>query len=95
MREKGVLTRLDCAWSRDQASRVYVQHHMRSHARDLYAWIAEGAVIYVCGDAKRMAPDVHQALADVLAEQGGATRERALERLDAMSEEGRYRRDVY
>lgn len=95
MRAKGVLTRLDCAWSRDQASRVYVQHHMRSHAKELYAWIEQGAVIYVCGDAKRMAPDVHQALADMLAEQGAATRERALERLERMVDDGRYRRDVY
>jgi sulfite reductase (NADPH) flavoprotein alpha-component len=94
-RDRGVLTRLDCAFSRDQARRVYVQDRMREHARELHGWIADGAVVYVCGDAKRMAPDVHQALADVLAEAGGMSRDAAQGRLQAMADRGAYRRDVY
>jgi sulfite reductase (NADPH) flavoprotein alpha-component len=95
LRDRGVLTRLDCAFSRDQNSPLYVQHRMREQARELFHWIAEGAVVYVCGDAKRMAHDVHHALADILAEQGKTTRLAALARLESMADQGLYRRDVY
>lgn len=95
MRAQGVLTRLDCAFSRDQEERIYVQHRMREQSRELYGWLEDGAVIYVCGDAKRMAPDVHQALSGIIAEQAGVGTDAALARLQSMIDSGRYRRDVY
>ncbi len=95
MRASGALTRLDCAFSRDQPERVYVQHRMREHAAELYAWIERGAVVYVCGDAHKMAPDVNAALVDILAGQGKTSREDAAARLAKMTDEGRHRKDVY
>lgn len=95
LKERGVLARLDCAFSRDQAERVYVQHRMREQAPELYRWIEEGAFVYVCGDAKRMAPDVHHALSEILAGQGGISLEAAGARLQSMIDSGRYLRDVY
>jgi sulfite reductase (NADPH) flavoprotein alpha-component len=91
----GVLTRMDVAFSRDQAGKVYVQHRMKERARDLYAWLQEGAHFYVCGDAERMARDVHQALAEIVAEQGGLAPERAAEYLQDLQRNKRYQRDVY
>jgi sulfite reductase (NADPH) flavoprotein alpha-component len=94
-RKQGVLDRMDVAFSRDQAEKVYVQHRLREQARDLYVWLEEGAHVYVCGDAKRMAPDVHAALVDVLVEAGGLGSERAEEYLRELRRAGRYQRDVY
>ena len=94
-RKRGVLDRMDGAFSRDQAEKVYVQHRLREHARDLYAWLEEGAHLYVCGDAVRMAPDVHAALIDVVAEAGGRSPEQAGEYLKQLRRAGRYQRDVY
>ncbi len=91
--ERGALTRLECAFSRDQESRIYVQHRMEENARELATWLDEGAVVYVCGDAKRMAPDVHRTLATILAR--GGSLDAGLERLAQMETEKRYRRDVY
>jgi sulfite reductase (NADPH) flavoprotein alpha-component len=93
--ERGVLTRLDCAFSRDQDARLYVQHRMDQNARDLYAWIEEGAVIYVCGDAKRMAPDVHHAIATIWSRERGVSVEAGLAHLAQMETAKRYLRDVY
>lgn len=90
-----VLTRLDVAFSRDQAEKVYVQHRMLQHAKDLYAWIQEGAHIYVCGDAGKMAADVNAALVDIISTQGGKSREEAEKDLIAMTLQKRYQRDVY
>ena len=95
MIDAGTLTRLDCAYSRETAERVYVQAKMRAAADELYAWIDGGASVYVCGDAQRMAPDVQAALVEILAGRGGTDPERALERLRAMESEGRYCKDVY
>jgi sulfite reductase (NADPH) flavoprotein alpha-component len=95
MKAEGTLARLDLAFSRDQAERIHVTHRIRERARELYDWIAKGAVIYVCGDAHQMAPDVHGALLDVIASGAGLTREKAVEALHRMEAEGRYRRDVY
>ena len=83
------------AFSRDQAERIYVQHRLRERGRDVFDWLERGAHVYVCGDGKRMAADVHQALADVIAEQGGRTPEQAAEYLDAMQQAKRYQKDVY
>jgi sulfite reductase (NADPH) flavoprotein alpha-component len=93
--QRSVLSRLDIAFSRDQDHRIYVQQRMRENARELYSWIETGAVLYVCGDAKRMAPDVHRAIIEILAAEAALTPEAAKARLDALDAESRYRRDVY
>lgn len=92
---KGELHRLDLAFSRDQAQRIYVQDRLREHAADVYDWIENGAHVYVCGDATRMAKDVHQTLLDIAREQGGCTQEQASEWLNNLAAQGRYARDVY
>ncbi|GAB2624755.1 assimilatory sulfite reductase (NADPH) flavoprotein subunit [Novilysobacter erysipheiresistens] len=91
----GQLHRLDLAFSRDQAEKIYVQDRLREHGRELYAWLDNGAHLYVCGDATRMAKDVHAALIDVIAEHGGKSREDAETRLNDIQQQGRYARDVY
>ncbi len=93
--KRGALHRLDLAFSRDQASKVYVQHRLREQARELYAWLENGAHLYVCGDATRMAKDVHAALLDIIAVQGGKSAEDANDYLNALQAQGRYARDVY
>lgn len=92
---EGVLTRMDVAFSRDQGRKIYVQDRLRERGREIYAWIEEGAHIYVCGDASRMAPDVHAALIDVIATHGGRDPEAAREYLNDLTIERRYKRDVY
>lgn len=94
-RKDGILTRLDVAFSRDRAEKIYVQHRIREQANDLYAWLERGAHLYVCGDAKRMAVDVHNALLAVVGEQGGLSPERAAEYLNELKSARRYQRDVY
>ncbi|HVS52229.1 MAG TPA: sulfite reductase subunit alpha [Opitutaceae bacterium] len=89
------LTRLDTAFSRDQATKVYVQDRMREHAAELWRWLDGGAHFYVCGDAKRMAKDVDVALHEVIAEQGGLTPEKAADYVRQMKKDKRYQRDVY
>ncbi len=91
----GVLSRMDVAFSRDQAEKVYVQDRLREKAADVYSWISDGAAIYVCGDADSMAPAVHEALAGILQKQGGISAEDAEAHLKQMQRERRYQRDVY
>jgi len=91
----GRLHRLDLAFSRDQAEKVYVQHRLLEHGRELYAWLEGGAHLYVCGDASRMARDVHAALVEVIATHGAVSREDAEARLHTLQQQGRYARDVY
>jgi len=91
----GTLARLDVAFSRDGAGKHYVQDRLRACAKDVCAWLGEGAAVYVCGDAQRMAKDVHRALLDVLAGAGGMTAEAAEEYLFELKRQGRYQRDVY
>jgi sulfite reductase (NADPH) flavoprotein alpha-component len=93
--ERGQLARLDTAFSRDQAGKVYVQDRMREHAAELWAWIQAGAHFYVCGDAKRMAKDVDAALHALIASEGGMSPEAAVEYVRRMKKESRYQRDVY
>jgi len=95
MRASGLLTRLDLAFSRDQPEKVYVQHRMREHARELFAWIEEGGRLYVCGDATHMAVDVERALAEIIAAEGAMSAEHAEAYLDRLRKEKRYARDVY
>ena len=91
----GLLNKYDFAWSRDQEEKIYVQHKIREEAAELWQWLQQGAHIYVCGDASRMAKDVEQALLDTIAEQGGLSTDDADEYLDNLRQEGRYQRDVY
>ncbi len=93
--KKGVLTRLDTAFSRDQSHKVYVQHRMREQGADLWRWLEDGAFLYVCGDAQRMARDVDGALKAIVAERGGMSAERAAEHVAGLAKAGRYCRDVY
>lgn len=95
MHKGGVLTRLDTAFSRDQARKVYVQDRMQEHCAELYAWLEEGAYFYVCGDATRMAKDVETALLDAIARGSHGTLDHAAEYLAAMKKAKRYQRDVY
>ena len=91
----GLLNKYDFAWSRDQEEKIYVQHKIREEAAELWQWLQQGAHIYVCGDASRMAKDVEQVLLDTIAEQGGLSADDADEYLDNLRQEGRYQRDVY
>lgn len=93
--EDGLLTRMDVAFSRDKGAKTYVQHRMAERAADLYAWLEEGAHLYVCGDATAMAPDVHETLITLVAEQGGKSREAAEDYVRALQSDHRYQRDVY
>jgi len=92
---QGKLQRLDVAFSRDQEHKIYVQDRIREHAEEVYEWLQNGAVIYVCGDAKRMAGDVDAALVDVIAAGAGVDRAAAEQRIRELRRDGRYRRDVY
>ena len=94
-RKQGLLTRMDVAFSRDQAEKVYVQDRLREQAADIRAWLADGAYLYVCGDASQMAPDVHDALVDILAAGDGGSREAGEAALKDLRRAGRYQRDVY
>jgi len=93
--EKGVLTRMDVAFSRDTDKKVYVQHRMLEKSKELYEWLQAGAHVYVCGDEKRMAHDVHAALSQILQQEGGLSEEAAAQYLSDMQEHNRYQRDVY
>jgi sulfite reductase (NADPH) flavoprotein alpha-component len=93
--KRGTLHRLDLAFSRDQASKVYVQHRLREQGAQVFAWLQDGGHLYVCGDAKRMAPDVERALLDVAAKHGGLDEDGARAWLMQLSQEQRYLRDVY
>jgi sulfite reductase (NADPH) flavoprotein alpha-component len=86
---------MDVAFSRDGAAKIYVQHRMLEQAKDLYAWLEDGAHLYVCGDAKALAPDVHETLIQIVAEQGGKTREAAEDHVRSLVAAHRYQRDVY
>ena len=94
-KQSGLLTRIDTAFSRDQRQKVYVQHRIWEQRRELFAWIEDGAAIYVCGDANAMAKDVNAALVRVIADQAGLDDAAAAARLDDLRRDGRYLRDVY
>ncbi len=95
LQREGVLTRLDTAFSRDQAEKIYVQHRMLEHAAELFAWLEAGAHFYVCGDASRMAKDVDAALHRVIEIAGGKTPGQAADYVHALKAAKRYARDVY
>lgn len=93
--KEGLLTRIDLAWSRDQQQKIYVQDKLREQGAELWRWINDGAHIYVCGDANRMAKDVEHTLLEVIAEYGAMDAEAADEFLSELRVERRYQRDVY
>ncbi|EIZ5753920.1 NADPH-dependent assimilatory sulfite reductase flavoprotein subunit [Salmonella enterica] len=93
--KEGLLSRIDLAWSRDQKEKIYVQDKLRERGAELWRWINDGAHIYVCGDANRMAKDVEQALLEVIVEFGGMDLESADEYLSELRVARRYQRDVY
>ncbi len=91
----GLLTRLDTAFSRDQEEKIYVQHRMREAGKELYGWLQEGARLYVCGDAQRMAKDVDVALTLLVAREGGKSQSAAKAWMGDLARQHRYLRDVY
>jgi sulfite reductase (NADPH) flavoprotein alpha-component len=95
MKTSGLLTRLSLAWSRDGAKKFYVQDRMREVGRELWTWLAEGANIYICGDAKRMAKDVERALVDVVAQHGARSTDEAVSFVGELKKKGRFQQDVY
>jgi sulfite reductase (NADPH) flavoprotein alpha-component len=90
-----LLDRLDTAFSRDQQHKIYVQHRMLEHAAELWAWLEDGAYLYVCGDAERMARDVDRSLAYIIGKEGGMDLAGAKAYIARLAREGRYARDVY
>jgi sulfite reductase (NADPH) flavoprotein alpha-component len=90
-----VLHRLDTAFSRDQAEKIYVQHRMMENAAELWKWLEAGAYFYVCGDASRMAKDVDDALHRIAEEAGGKSKEEAADYVGELKKTKRYRKDVY
>ncbi|MEE2643602.1 MAG: hypothetical protein VYD19_01605, partial [Myxococcota bacterium] len=93
--ERGVLTRLDTAWSRDQAHKIYVQDLLYQNGYGIWQWLEAGAYVYVCGDAQRMAKDVHQTLLRIVREFGGKNVEEAEQYIKGLKSAKRYLRDVY
>ena len=93
--KSGLLSRIDVAFSRDQAEKIYVQDRIKEQGSEVFAWLERGAHLYVCGDANRMAKDVHQTLVDVIAEQGKLSVEQAEQYLKDLRISKRYQKDVY
>ena len=93
--ERDGLLRLDTAFSRDQTQKIYVQHRMREHAREIWAWLDEGAEVFVCGDKARMAADVDRELHLIAETVGGRTPDQAAEYVQRLKDDKRYKRDVY
>ena len=93
--KSGLLTRMDVAFSRDQAEKVYVQDRLKEQASDVFAWLERGAHLYVCGDANRMAKDVHQTLVEIIQEHGKLSAEQAEDYLKSLRSNKRYQKDVY
>jgi sulfite reductase (NADPH) flavoprotein alpha-component len=90
-----LLTRLDVAFSRDTAEKVYVQHKLLQHGAEVWQWLEHGAHLYICGDGARMAKDVHQALLSIVQQQGGKDEKAAQQYLDKLRIAKRYQKDVY
>ncbi|MED4226393.1 assimilatory sulfite reductase (NADPH) flavoprotein subunit [Neobacillus cucumis] len=93
--QNGTLTKMDVAFSRDTDQKVYVQHRMLENSKELFQWLQEGAAVYICGDEKHMAHDVHQTLIDIIEKEGSLSREEAEAYLADMQQQKRYQRDVY
>ena len=96
LKRDGVLTRFDCAWSRDQSDKSYIQHKMLENAAEIWKWMdSEGAHFFVCGDARRMAKDVDAALRKIIQDEGGKGEDVTNEYVEKLKSDKRYKRDVY
>jgi sulfite reductase (NADPH) flavoprotein alpha-component len=95
MKTSGLLTRLSLAWSRDGEKKFYVQDRMREVGREMWNWLAEGANVYICGDAKRMAKDVERALVDIVSQFGARSTDEAIAFVGDLKKKGRFQQDVY
>jgi sulfite reductase (NADPH) flavoprotein alpha-component len=95
MKTSGLLTRMSLAWSRDGDKKFYVQDRMREVGRELWTWLAEGASVYICGDAKRMAKDVERALVDIVAQFGARSTDEAVSFVAELKKKGRFQQDGY
>lgn len=95
MRGAGLLTKMDCAFSRDQEHKIYVQHRMSDHGAEIWKWLEDGAHFFVCGDALRMAKDVDAALRNIVQQEGGKSLEEASAYVEQLKVDKRYKRDVY
>ncbi len=95
LKSEGYLTRIDCAFSRDQEHKVYVQHRLQENAAEIWQWLEEGAHFFVCGDAKRTAKDVDATLLRIIEKEGGKGSEAAGEYIETLKADKRYKRDVY
>ena len=93
--KSGLLTRMDVAFSRDQAEKIYVQDRLKEQASEVFSWLERGAHLYICGDANRMAKDVHQTLNEIIQEHGKLTAEQAEDYLKSLRSNKRYQKDVY
>ncbi|MFK9090674.1 assimilatory sulfite reductase (NADPH) flavoprotein subunit [Bacillus salipaludis] len=93
--QNGTLTKLDVAFSRDTAEKIYVQHRLLEHGKELFEWLQEGAALYICGDEKHMAHDVHNTLLEIIEKEGSLSREQAAAYLADLQQQKRYQRDVY
>ena len=93
--KNGTLTKMDVAFSRDTTQKVYVQHRMLEHSKELFEWLQDGAAVYICGDERHMAHDVHNTLLEIIEKEGFMNREKATEYLAEMQQQKRYQRDVY
>lgn len=93
--KRGVLSKLDVAFSRDQAQKVYVQDKLKAKGAEVWSWLQQGAHLYICGDGNRMAKDVHQALLEIAAAHGGLNAEAAADYFEQLRESKRYQKDVY
>src|SRR5439155_27352129 len=95
-KKEGILTRLDCAWSRDQPQKIYVQHKMLENAAEIWKWLdAERAYFFVCGDARRMAKDVDATLRKIVQEQGGKSPGEANEYVEKLKKDKRHKHNRY
>jgi sulfite reductase (NADPH) flavoprotein alpha-component len=95
LKDRGFLTRLSLAWSRDGQAKYYVQDRMREVGAELWQWLAQGAHVYICGDAKRMAKDVEAALVEIVGTHGVRTTDEAVAFVGGLKKQGRYQADVY
>ncbi len=93
--KRGVLSKLDVAFSRDQAQKIYVQDKLKAKGAEVWSWLQQGAHLYICGDGNRMAKDVHQALLEIAADHGGLSAEAATDYFEQLRENKRYQKDVY
>ncbi|MDW8574187.1 assimilatory sulfite reductase (NADPH) flavoprotein subunit [Staphylococcus shinii] len=93
--EKGVISKLDLAFSRDTENKIYVQHRIEENGADFYKWLRNGATVYLCGDKDEMAKGVHQSLVNVLVQHGDFTQAQAEDYLTELIKNQRYQRDVY